>query len=238
MKCFEIEKHINLLLDEEINSLQKQELKAHLSLCKDCRAELELRQKTQSLLKIQPSVLPASDFDKRMMQAFEAKLKVKPQKDKSWFAAFFSIPKPAFAFAFILFAFGLALAFLFGRLSVSPTTQVVMTPPMPINTSIEPKKDEPKTPEISPAKEETVSDFKTRTVIKYVEVPVVKEKIVERIVYVNKPNQKKGIENINIKNPPTIAQNDNIASQFNLKDLKPMMNVTYQIIKKGENNED
>lgn len=235
MKCFEIEKHIDLLLDEELDSLQKQELKAHLSVCDDCRAELNLRQKTQSLLKIQPSILPASDFDKRMMQVFEAKLKAKPEKEKSWFAAFFSIPKPAFAFGLILFAFGLGLAFLFGRFSVSSPPQIVAT--SPVNTNSEPKKDEPKMPELNPKQEDLASDSKTRTIIKYVQVFVVKEKIVERIVYVNKPNQKKGIENIDIKNPPTIAKTDNIASQFNLKDLQPVANVTYKIIRKGENNE-
>ncbi|HRH45808.1 MAG TPA: hypothetical protein PKY82_29470, partial [Pyrinomonadaceae bacterium] len=101
----------------------------------------------------------------------------------------------------------------------------------------ETKQDEIKLPTVNSVKEEIATTPEIKTTIKYVEVPIIKEKIVERIVYLNKPNQKKEIENINIKNPPTNAQNDNLASQFNLKDLQPVANVTYKIIRKGETNE-
>lgn len=235
MKCSEVKNFFQPLLDNEIELANKLEIKAHIDVCDLCRVDFETLQTTQKLLKKQPPILPTMSFDNRVLQAFENRKTAQQESKKSWFAGLFAIPKPALAFAVGLFALALGLTFLLGRMSVATTTQIVMQP----TPNVENKQDEPLPQTVNPKKEEVaMATPEVRTVTKIVQVPVVKEKIVERIVYVTKPNQNKGIENIKIKNPPTIAQNDNIASQFNLKTLKPVMNVTYQIIKKGENNED
>ena len=235
MKCSEVKNFFQPLLDNEIELAGKDEIKTHLDVCDLCRADFESLQTTQNLLKKQPQILPTMSFDNRVLQAFESRKNAKQETKKSWFAGLFAIPKPALAFALGLFALALGLTFLLGRLSVASSPQIVIQPPV----NIESKQDEVKQQSVNPVKEEVArATPEIRTVTKIVQVPVVKEKIVERIVYLNKQNQNRGIENKNIKNPPTIAKNDNIASQFNLKNLQPVMNVTYQIIKKGENNED
>ena len=226
MKCFESEKNIDLLLDDEASELVKHELKAHLMICEDCRNELQLRQQSQHLLRNQPPILPTSDFDKRMLAAFEKKLQ--PKNEKSWWAAFFLIPKPAFALAIAFL--GLALAFLLGRMSVASPPQLnvasVEKTPEKIVVTVTP------TPEI---REVIVTKTQEKVVTKYINVPVVKEKVVEKIVYVNKPSKVKTLKKDNL---PIQSREEYLASRFNLKDLQPVANVTYQIIKKGENNED
>lgn len=222
MKCFETEKNIDLLLDDEANDLQKQELKAHLVICETCQTELQLRQQTQILLKDQPPILPASEFDKRMFAAFENKVKL--QGGKNPWAAFFLIPKPAFAVAIALF--GLALAFLLGRVSVA-------SPPQ-INVSNAEKNSEKiivavtPTPEI---KEVVITKPEIKTVTKYVEIPVIKEKVVEKIVYVEKSSRAKQPK---IKTLPIQSKDEFLAVRIR---LQPIENVTFQIIKKGEDNE-
>ena len=129
MKCIEIEKNIDLLLDDEANLLQKQEIKAHLEICNSCQTKFEVLQKTKGLLQQQPVILPSNSFDNRMLQAFENKLNSKPTPKESWFARLFSIPKPAFALMLALFAVGLGLAFLVGRLSVSSPSQLANSEP-------------------------------------------------------------------------------------------------------------
>lgn len=230
MKCFESEKNIDLLLDDEAGEVEKQELKAHLMICEDCRSELQLRQQSQHLLKNQPPILPTSDFDKRMLAAFEDTLKAKKETQTSWFLSFFSISKPAFALAAVLVLFGLASAFLLGRMSVASPPQLNVSnlekTPEKVVVTVKP------TPEI---KEVVVTKTQEKIVTKYVNVPVVKEKVVEKIVYVNKPNQIKETKKQTLSIP---SKETYLAGKFNLKDLQPVANVTFQIIKKGENNED
>lgn len=226
MKCFETEKNIDLLLDDEANDLQKQELKAHLAICESCQAEVQIRQQTQILLKNQPPILPVEEFDKRMLAAFENKLQ--PKNEKSWWSAFFLISKPAFALAVAVF--GLALAFLLGRMSVASPPNLnaanVEKTPEKIVITVTP------TPEI---REVVVTKTEEKIVTKYVNVPVVKEKVVEKLVYVEKPSKTKEPTN---KTLPTQNKENYLAEKFNLKDLQPVANVTFQIIKKGENNEE
>lgn len=233
MKCFEIEKQIDLLLDKETDSLQKQELKAHLAACESCQAELELRQKTQSLLKIQPSVLPASSFDNQMMQNFENALKIKQQKENNWLMTIFAIPKPIMLGVLATFIFGLGIMFLLGRLSVAstPHSNSLAVEETPQQVEVLPKP----TPEI---KEVTVMKIEEKIVTKYVKIPVTKEKIITKHIYLKMP-----LNLTNKEAKEVLAESDEqnkqeeIAKQFNLKDLQPVANITYKIIRKGENNE-
>ncbi|MBX7169909.1 MAG: zf-HC2 domain-containing protein [Pyrinomonadaceae bacterium] len=233
MKCIEIENLIDLLLDGEASQLQKQDLKAHLAICPECQTEFEARRQTQGLLQIQPKILPTSDFDNQMLKVFENKLKTKPSANTNWFVNLFAFPKLKFAATAALFMAGIALAFLFGRLSVSSSPQIVvsqgeiMSQPTEKVTATPTQKDEVGTtkPEI-------------KTVIKYVNVPVVQEKIVEKSIF--REIQKKEVPQTNkeiLANSANEKSQEEIAKQFNLRDLQPVANVTYTIIRKGENNE-
>jgi hypothetical protein len=230
MKCFETEKNIDLLLDDEADELQKQELKAHLAICESCQNELQIRQQAQVLLKNQPPILPTTAFDKRMLEAFENTLQAKRKPQKSWFASLFTIPKPLLVSAVALFTLGIGFAFLVGRMSVASPPQLIVSDvqntSQPTETMVKP------TPEI---REVVVTKTEEKVVTKYVNVPVVKEKNVERIVYVEKPTGTKKTTNRTL---PVQSKEEFLASRFNLKDLQPIANVTYQIIKKGENNEE
>lgn len=232
MKCIEIEKNIDLLLDDEANLLQKQEIKTHLEICDSCQTKFEALQKTKALLKEQPAILPSNSFDNRMLQAFENKLNAKPTPKENWFAKFFAIPKPAFALMLALFAIGVGLAFLFGRMSVSSPQPIISN--VAKNTEKEAKPNE-KMVEISPP-EKIVNQ--TKFITKYVEIPVVKEKVIEKIVYVNEPiNIKPKTNKEDLVNETNKKERENIVNQVSLKDLQPVANVTYKIIRRGENNE-
>jgi hypothetical protein len=231
MKCFEVKNFFQPLLDNEIKLAEWHEIKTHLDVCNFCRADFEYLKTTQKLLKKQPQILPTISFDNQVLQNFENLQSAKQKSRKSWFTGLILIPKPALAFG--VFALALGLTFLLGRMSVTSLPQIIVKQQ---SANSELKKDEIKLPIVNSVKDEITASPAIKTVIKYVEVPVVKEKIVERIVYLNKPDQKNRIENINIKNPSTIAKRGNIASQFNLKDLQPVADVTYKIIRKGENN--
>lgn len=233
MKCIEIENFIDLILDGEANQLQNNDLKAHLAICSECRTEFEARRQTQSLLQIQPKILPTNDFDNQMLKAFENKLKTKPSAKTNWFVNLFAFPKLKFAATAALFMAGIALAFLFGRLSVSSSPQIVVSQG---ENMTQPKEKVIATP--TQKDEVAITKPEIKTVIKYVNVPVVQEKIVEKSVCRETPKQE-----FSQTNKEVLAKSANekspeeIAKQFNLKDLQPVANVTYTIIRKGENNE-
>ncbi|MEJ7862964.1 MAG: hypothetical protein WKF90_15145 [Pyrinomonadaceae bacterium] len=233
MKCSEVKNFFQPLLDNEIDLPEKHEIKTHLDICDFCRADFEYLKTTQKLLKKQPQILPKVSFDNQVLQDFENLQSAKQKSRKGGFTGLFSIPKPALAFGVLTVALG--LTFLLGRMSVTSSPQIIVKQQ---SANPELKKDEIKPPIVNSVKDKTAASPAIKTVIKYVEVPVVKEKIVERTVYLNKPNQKNRIENINIKNQSMIAKSGNITSQFNLKDLQPVANVTYKIIRKGENNDE
>jgi hypothetical protein len=233
MKCFETEKNIDLLLDDEADELQKQQLKAHLAICESCQNELQIRQQSQILLQNQPPILPTTAFDKRMLALFENTLKAKQKPQKNWFTSLFTLPKPLLVSAAALLTLGIGFAFLVGRMSVASPPQLIISDvqntSQPTETMVKP------TPEI---REVVVRKTEEKVITKYVNVPVMKEKIVERIVYLEKPKTtfkeaKKEVQT----NTPIEVKDEDIAKQFNLKDLQPVANVSYKIIRKGEDNE-
>jgi hypothetical protein len=75
-------------------------------------------------------------------------------------------------------------------------------------------------------------------------VPVVKEKIVTRVVYINKrPSKENSIKDSSTKSKPeNFALNSSVSenkysTQVNLKEFQPVAEMKIKITKKDENNE-
>ena len=229
MKCAELEKDIQLLLDDEINSPESRILNAHLKDCHSCRQEFANLRQVRELLKVQPAIVPDEAFDNRMLRTIENHRLFQPPAKQSRFASLLTFPRPIFAAA--LFTVGIGLAFLLGRNSVSQI-------PQPVADAS--GKQEVRTVEKLVAAdpiEKVVTQ--TKVITKYIKVPVISEKTVEKKIYFSNSIRPKSNEIADKEKPENVVgkKQSETAKQFNLKDLQPVANVTYQIIKKGENNE-
>jgi hypothetical protein len=235
MKCIEAGQNIQLLIDDNLERRNEQQLKAHLAGCEACAQELETLKLMKGLLSIQPQILPKTEFDQRMLAAFKDQTIFEPKAEPNWLIALFAISKPAIAFALALFVLGCGLSFLFGRMSVSSFPQLTVSDTE--NKQTQPTTTQIKSPDIS-ASEPAVNP-EIKTVTKYVNVPLIKEKIVRQIVYVNGPHQNIiGSKSVKATASVNSARRQDMAKRLNLKDLQPIANVTYKIIRKGENNEE
>ena len=233
MKCTEFEKSIQMLIDEEIESPQRRLLEEHLTDCRLCGQEFANLQQVGKMLKRQPAILPHDSFDNRILQIIKSHQMFQPQVKTNRFFSLLVFYKPIFAGG--LFAVGIGFAFLLGRVSVSSTSQ-------PIGEIT--VKSEFKTAEKTVVTE-PVEKIVTRTkfVTKYIENPVIKERVIEKKIFINNRLRLELKKPENIGKPEIVAGQANklkqagIAKQFNLKDLQPSAKVSYQIIRKGENNE-
>ena len=225
MRCVEVVKQIDLMLDNELNLLQSKEIEQHCSQCNTCQKSYQILEKTKGVLKNQPSLLPTAFLDSQILQAFENHHR-QPPKTNFW--KHFLIPKPAFALILTLFAIGVGLAFLLGRMSVSKIeTELVKSENLPIQ--IEPKQIQQTTETNEPT---------VLTVTKYVKVPVFKEKEVIKIVQIEKPIPK-------IQSQPIIKSGnfDNsstskaLITKINLEEFQPIAELKTRIVRKGEINE-
>ena len=226
MKCPEI--NIQLLLDNEIDLFEKQEVEAHLAVCNSCSCEFQAQVATRKLLKQQPAILPGNTFDNSVLQAFENR-QVKSDTVKiSWLASIFVIPKPILAFGVLMFLVTAGLAFQIGRLSVSSPPHIDLA-----KTTDETLETIPTTPDRIKRQEAIPKEPEIKKITKYVKVPIVREKVVEKIIYINKPVQKaKRTKKIKKQTKQPIAAK-NIAAQFNLRDMRSPEFLKYKIIKQG-----
>ena len=223
MKCVEVEKQIDLMIDNELNLLQRNEIEQHCSQCNSCQKSYQFLQKTKVVLKNQPTLLPTVFLDSQILQAFENHHR-QPPKMSFWKQLL--IPKPAFALILTLFAIAIGLAFLLGRASVSKIEpESVKNLPIQIEQK-----------QIQQTAE--TNQPKVLTVTKYVKVPVFKEKEVIKIVQIEKPIPK-------IQNQPIVKSggfdNSNksnaLITKINLEDFQPISEMKTRIVRKGEINE-
>lgn len=217
MNCTETRKNIEALLDGELDDRQKDAVEHHLWTCPPC---LKLREQTASLSKLLQTAeiaVPSAELDRRLMQSFQQH----QAKKSSWQRAFFGglmIPKPIFAAFLISATAALWLAFQIGKISSS--TVSMNAPEIIVN-------------QISP----TETEIQTVTV----EVPVVREKIVRRTVYVserkNNQTEKKKSKSLNIlrrNDSPlyssTVAENSYL-TDVSLQGFEPSAEIGAKIIK-------
>lgn len=238
MQCVEVEKLVNWLVDDELESSVKRSVKDHLGECHSCRRVFESMQAVRGTLKnYLPPIAPPSRLDALVMEAFYSKQKQPASSTpQSWLQTIFgrlAIPKPAaLTFATVVFAALFGFAFQLGRISA---TDIQMTMPADSSAMLQ----TPPFDKISPvAAAETPA-------VKIVEVPVVREKIVTRFVYLNKRRGERSEVKTARSNPPPPNEslmNDSIAengylTQTNLKGFQPVSNIKTSIIKGGTTNE-
>lgn len=224
MNCIETKKNIEALVDGELTGSLKETVERHLLVCRDCcelKEELILLSGFLQTSEIAPS---SEALDRRVINAFRSHHK--PAPAASWRRIFFgsmAIPKPVFAALLILAMAVSWLAFQIGKINsatVSVPSPFVVTNEIPVQTPAE-----------SPA----------QTVV--VEVPVIKEKIVTRTVYVR---QQKNNKTEKAKSPADSAENlpssssvaeNGFFTDVSLKGFVPTQQINAKIIKEEKKDE-
>lgn len=236
MQCSEVEEFVNRLIDDELELPVKKSMQSHIDECHSCKRVFENTQSVGGMLKSWlPSVAPSSHLDALVMEAFYSKQKQHiSNAPQSWLHKIFGwfvIPRPvAVAFAAVIFAALLGFTFQLGRNSA---TDVQMTMPMDNLTALQTQPSD----KILPVALETPA-------IKIVEVPVVREKIVTRFVYLNKRSGEKNAVKTARSNQQSneLSMNDSIAensylTQTKLKGFQPVSKIKATIIKGGNTDE-
>ena len=223
MKCVEIEKLLDEFVGDELDFAVRQKVDLHLRVCIDCRNEAEKLQDTARLLKSIPLIAPSKQFDARMMQAFQQHHETE-NRPNFWTAVFanFSISKSALAFGTLILVAFAGLAFQLGRI-YAPNAQISQNPPV---VQITPK---------------AQPDQVVKIVEKLVEVPVYKEKIVERIIYRTRENVKPTYQqqnsSINLQSAYAKKQDTEPIEPLTLKDFRPVSELNIQTVARSGNNE-
>jgi hypothetical protein len=240
MKCVDAEIFLNDFANDELDFALRQKIELHLQKCPFCQSEAEELKAINSLLKQLPPTMPSNQFDERMMQAFRTHQQ-KQTKLSFWTAVFanLSIPKPALAFGLLALAGVLLLAFQIGRLT-APKNEMTANQKISQTESFD----------NSPLVQIVEKRVEVPT-IKTVEVPVYKEKIVNRVVYKNRevlktikisePKETKAHKtNFDFQNTADIhsPKRSQIFTSVNLKDFQPVSEIKVRIKKRGGENED
>jgi hypothetical protein len=227
MQCIEVEKWIEQFVDDELGFLFKKDVEAHINECRSCERILTSIQKVRGLIKHSlPVISPSAQMDARVFEAFNRKHKKnKANLPLLWLNKIFgglAVSKPAFALAMILFAFGLGLAFQVGRITATDVNLTVdlrelSSPPSKIALPVE---------------------LKEESQIQAEETPVIRERVVTRVVYVDSQKNKEikvksrqaksGSDKFTLNN--TIAE-DGYLTQANLSGFKPTSEIKTTIIK-------
>lgn len=234
MKCAEIENLLDQFVGDELDFAFRRKVSEHLNECADCRSAAEKLQSSAHLLKNLPLIAPSNQLDARMMQAFRKHQETQNRPNfRTSFLSLFSMSKPALACAALLLIAFTALAFQLGRMS-APNKEIAN------NKTIEPA-----TPIV-----QIVEKQIEVPVIKTVEVPVYKDKVVTRVVYKNrhfvdtteKSNMKRNKTRENIfesqNTAVTFVENGNETfTPINLKDFQPVTEIKMDVIKRSKENE-
>jgi hypothetical protein len=172
MKCEEVSLLIEEFYDDEIDFRLKARVKEHLAGCPSCSAEFDRIFRLDQLLEKAPAPpAPSALLDQKLMKAFERHNK-EALKSPAWWQRIFvgsvSIPKPAFAAILLAIAAAITATIMIERNRSASSEIGTSLPALSIVSA-------PLPPEII---EKT----------KIVEVPVIKERVVTRVVYVEREN--------------------------------------------------
>lgn len=240
MKCSEVKQQIDFFIDDELNQSLGDKVEQHLMECPSCDETFECLQAFRRIIRKDISVPDSARLDGRVLEAFSQHQENKQRKNWRTFGfGQIVIPKPALALALLTFAVFTGLAFQLGKLAGTdvriemPTTETANLPPQASETQLPSK-----------SVDETANKTAGEQLIKFIEVPVVKEKIITRVVYINKQS---ATENT-IKSAPAKSKANNFAlnssvnenrflTQVNLKQFQPVAEMKVKIIKKDENYE-
>lgn len=243
MNCIEIEKQIDSLIDSDIYSVIEEEIKNHLKECLICEQKYEKLFAVNRVLSSAASVPNSKNFDARVMNAFRHYHSKKPETKETigWITrltGFAVLPKIATAVPALLFIVTAVTAFQIGRISATDV-HIAITSSEDNRYPASGLNDERISSNESQQNENT-----NKTDTKFLNVPVVKERFIKRIVYVNSESKRLQRKNTG----STIPQKDNLAikslmlrneylTEVNLKGFQLISNSKVRIIKKGENDE-
>jgi hypothetical protein len=214
MNCEEISLLIEEFHDGQLNSPEEEIVKQHLKICPACNADFENVRALSYLLQKSSITMPSAALAQGLMDAFE-KQNAKPLPLwKRLFLGSISIPKPIFAAAILLAIMSFIGANFIGRNSSNFYNAKTASIPL-VN---------------SPPEIVEKTKIVEVPVIKTVEVPVVEEKIVKQIVYVerktsrkqkNNSGQNKELSNNSIaQNKPINLQGFQIVPEIKVKIIK------------------
>lgn len=236
MKCTEVEKQINFYIDGEISTLHKKEIESHLANCYDCR---EAVGNLQELRKVLTGYLPVKDSapnSAEIMEVFNRHHSKKQNKFAGWLSAVFGQKigyKTAIASLSLMLLAFTSFGFLIGRLTA--TELRVEMPAIEIAPNMPPQTSEQ---QLAVQDAEKIEKREQPTV-KYVEVPVEKEKIITRTIYLNRPEKQTKVSR-SVKNQPdnqaaeTAINQKEYLTQADLGKFQPVSELKPKITKKED----
>jgi hypothetical protein len=217
MKCIENKKNIEALLDNELDDALRDAVEDHFQVCPVCRESKEQASSLSTLLQMSQIPLPSTALDRRIMKSFRRQHESVPVW-RRFILGTFAVPKPAFAALLILAMAGFWTAFQVGKIystSISISEQLGETTKAPI-----------------PMPEQT----EVQTVV--VEVPIIKEKIVTRTIYlrqpkINKNEKSKFLDVLPQTDLPlsSVVANNGYFTDVSLKGFQPSAEINAKIIK-------
>lgn len=225
MNCIETKDNIEALVDGELVGELKESVERHLLVCRDCGELKEEMILLSSVLQTSEVAPPSAKLDERVMNSFrENQSRVVSASWRRVFFGSFAVPKPIFAALLVFAAAAAWLAFQVGKFNsaaISVPPPLVVTNEIPVQIPAE-----------SPA--QTV----------FVEVPVIKEKIVTRTVYVrvqknNKPEKAKSpaaFEQNFLPSSSSVADNG-FFTDVSLQGFVPTDRINAKIIKEEKKDE-
>jgi len=227
MNCTETKKNIEALLDGELGELEKDAVEHHLWTCPPCLELMEQQSSLSNLLRtsaIAAVTAPSAELDRRVMKSFRNH---QASKASGWRRAFFgafTVPKPVFAALFLMAIAGLWAAFEIGKAAARTVSM--------------------KSPEVDAAVQ-TPPELVVQTV--FVEVPVIREKIITRTVFV--PEKKSdaavktkltvsaGLKKNNLPSYSSTVGDNGYFTDVSLKGFEPSAEISAKIIKEVKENE-
>lgn len=234
MKCIEVRENLDELLDGSAPIELARDIEGHFGDCLSCRTEFKnLRAISGTLRQIVP-VSASAAFDEKVKNTFQAfhdekRAQIIGADEHKEKTGWFGIPRFAFATAFVLLALTAISAFELGRMSASEIS--VVTPiPQEERTSMVPELERNNT---TAAKEEPVP-------VRVIEVPVIREKIVTRTVYVTKDKRKEPRRGIPVKSSFAMQnslKDNSYLTQIDLKGFQPVSDFKVRINRQEKENE-
>jgi len=247
MNCQEVRLRLEAFHDRAADAELSSRIAEHLEGCSSCDGALAQLRALRTLLLKSSIPAPSATLARGLMEAFHQEHKQTAKTIPWWRKAFGSsitVPAPALAAAMIVIAIGIAAANIIGRnaaiASLSDATSAV-------STSVPPP------PSISP-------EIIERT--KFVEVPVVEERVVTKVIYVERENKNiqteklkssdskqkspnnKGRENSEMQTAanPDLKMSGEVAengyfTRTDLSGFRPESVIKAKIIREGKNDE-
>ncbi len=227
MRCIEVKKNIDAVIDGEATAEQSNDLKTHIVNCGLCRTELKVQETLSTYLKRILPVSPAASLDEKVLKAFQlvhSKQQVQTvgEENRTGKIGWFGVPRFAYAVAIFLLTITAISTFQLGKMSASELSS---------NTEL-PQNDQTK------SEKPMLTNIVHVPVIqeKIVRVPVTTEKIITRTIYVKKKTESLSPKKNGITLKSSV-ENNGYLTQANLAGFRPVSEINLRISKEEKENE-